>query len=94
MYESYSSVIQTRTIRLLQTITVSQDLQMITGDISNAFVQAPTCKNIWTRAGKEFGERENCVIILDKALYGLSTSARQWNITLGAEIKKYGIHTM
>ena len=90
MYESYSSVIQTRTIRLLQTIAVSQDLQMITGDISNAFVQAPTCENIWTRAGKEFGEKENCVIILDKALYGLSTSARQWNITLEAEIKNMG----
>lgn len=90
MYESYSSVIQTRTIRLLQTISVNQGLKMITGDVSNAFVQAPTCEKIWTRAGKEFGEKENCVILLDKALYGLSTSARQWNITLGAEIKKMG----
>ena len=90
MYESYSSVIQTRTIRLLQTIAVNQGLKMITGDISNAFVQAPTCEKIWTRAGKEFGEKENCVIILDKALYGLATSARQWNITLGMEIKKMG----
>ena len=90
MYESYSSVIQTRTIRLLQTVAMSQGLKMVTGDISNAFVQAPTCEKIWTRAGKEFGERENCVIIFDKALYGLATSARQWNLTLGKEIKEMG----
>ena len=90
MYESYSSVIQTRTICLLQTIAVSQNLQMITGDISNVFLQAPTRENIWTRAGKEFWERENCVIVLDKALYDLSTSAHQWNVTLGLEINNMG----
>ena len=38
MYESYSSVVQTRTIRLLETIALNENMTFVTGDIGNAFV--------------------------------------------------------
>ena len=40
MYQSYASVVQTRTVRLLETIAVNEGLYFVTGDIGNAFVQA------------------------------------------------------
>ena len=90
MYESYSSVVQTMTLRFLQTVVVNQNLKVVTGDIGNAFVHALTNEKIWTKAGPEFGKRQGCKIIFKKALYGLSTSARQWNLTLGGAIADMG----
>ena len=36
MYESYASVVQTRTIKILNTIAANEGLNFITGDIGNA----------------------------------------------------------
>ena len=90
MWESYSSVVQQRSIRLLETIALNEGLSFVTGDISNAFVQADTKEKIYTIAGPEFGERQGCMVIIKKALYGLATSARQWNIRLGDTIRELG----
>ena len=90
MYESYSSVVQTRTIRILETIAMNEGLKFVTGDISNAFVQADTKENIYSIAGPEFGEKEGSVVLIKKALYGLATSARQWSLTLGDAIRGMG----
>ena len=90
MWESYASVVQQRTIRILETIALNEGLSFVTGDIGNAFVQADTNEKIYTIAGKEFGNKQDCVVILKKALYGLATSARQWNIKLGDTIRKLG----
>ena len=90
MYESYSSVVQTMMVRLLQTVALKHDLKIVTGDIGNAFVQAMTKEKIWSKAGPEFGKRQGCKIIIKKALYGLATSARQWNLKLGDSFKALG----
>ena len=90
MYESYSSVVQTRTIRILETIAMNEELKFVTGDISNAFVQADTDEKIYSIAGPEFGEKEGSIVIVKKALYGLATSARRWSLTLGDAIKDMG----
>ena len=90
MYESYSSVVQTRTIRILETIAMNEGLKFVTGDIGNAFVQADTNEKIYSTAGPEFGDKEGSTVIIKKALYGLATSARQWSLTLGEAIKEMG----
>ena len=90
MYESYASVVQIRTIRLLETIAMNEDLKFMTGDIGNAFVQAFTNEKVYSIAGQEFGKKKGCTIVIKKALYGLSTSARQWNLTLGDSIRGMG----
>ena len=90
MFESYSSVVQTKSLRLLLTIAINQNLGIITADIGNAFIQAETKEKIWTRCGPEFGERSGCVAMIKKALYGLSTSARQWSLELGDTLKSFG----
>ena len=90
MYESYSSVVQKRSIRLLETVALNEGLSFVTGDIGNAFIHAETKEKVYTIAGTEFGAKQDCTIIIKKALYGLSTSARQWNITLGDSIRTLG----
>ena len=76
MFESYSPIVQTRSLRLLQTIALKHNLKLVVADIGNAFVQAYIKEKIWSKCGKEFGEKEGCIARIKKALYGLSTSAR------------------
>ena len=90
MFESYSSVVQTKSLRLLQAVALNEGLKIVTADIRNAFIQATTKEKIWTRCGDEFGDRAGCVAKIKKALYGLSTSARQWSLKLGDTLKSLG----
>ena len=90
MYQSYASVVQTRTVRLLETVAVNEGLDVVTGDIGNAFVQAFTTEKVWSRCGKEFDIKEGCAIRIRKALYGMATSARQWSLALGDVLKEMG----
>ena len=39
IHQSYTSVVHIRALRLLQTITINEDLNMMGGDIGNAIVQ-------------------------------------------------------
>ena len=77
-------------IRLLETVTLNEGLSFVTGDIGNAFIHAETKEKVYTVAGPEFGAKKDCTIIIKKALYGLSTSSRQWNTTLGDSIRTLG----
>ena len=54
MYELYASVVQTRTIRLLETIAMNEELSFMTSDIGNAFIHALTNEQIYSVAGPEF----------------------------------------
>ena len=90
MYKSYSSVVQLRTLRILQTIAANENMRVITSDVGNAFIQAFTKEKIFSRCGKEFGKHEGCVIRIQKALYGLATSARQWSLALGDVLRDMG----
>ena len=90
MFESYSSVVQTRSLRLLQVIAIKNNLKIVVADIGNAFVQAYTKEKIWSKCGGEFGDKKGCVVKIKKALYGLSTSARQWSLQLGDTLTSLG----
>ena len=65
---------------MLQIIAINENLRIFTSDIGNAFVQAFTKEKVYSRCGKEFGRREGCVVRIQKALYGLATSSRQWSL--------------
>ena len=67
---------------------MNEGLEMNVGDIDNAFVEAYTEEKIWSIAGPEFGNKEGSIIIFNKALYGLATSVRRWNLALGDVLKQ------
>jgi hypothetical protein len=65
-------------IRILHLIAHANSLDILCGDVSNAFVNADTRERCYCRAGPEFGDREGCIILIKKALYGLKSSAERW----------------
>ena len=53
-------------------------MKILTGDISNAFIQATTKEMCYSICGPEWSENKDKVIIIKKAHYELTTSAAQW----------------
>lgn len=72
------TVVKGISVRLLDLIAHRDDLEIICGDIGNAFIQADTKELCYTRCGVEFGSRFGCIAIIIRALYGLTMSAERW----------------
>jgi hypothetical protein len=70
---THSSTIKDISVRLLMIISTQNNLDMMVGDIGNAFPTAPCAEKIWGKAGPEFGNKQGSTVILRRALYGLKT---------------------
>ena len=44
------------------------------GDILNAYVQAPVTEKVWTTLGPEFGKNARKTAVIVRALYGLKSA--------------------
>ena len=88
---SYASTVKGVSIRLLFTLAHSRKLKVMVGDIGQAYINAYTPEKIWTRAGPEFGPSiEGRKILIQKALYGLSTSANAFHKHLSDSLRSLG----
>ena len=86
-----STVVKGISVRLLDVIAHRDGLEIIHGDVGNAFITADCLEKIHARAGKEFGpEKEGCVVTLNKALYGLRTSSRAYRETFAKFLRHLG----
>ena len=70
----------------------SQGLQVMCGDIGNAFIQANTKEKVYTHVGKEFGEHAGKIALIIKALYGLTTSAEHFHSLLADFLQECGFN--
>ncbi len=76
----YSSVVRLDSIRLLNVIAKAQGLNVLAGDVGNAYLNADTKEKVYVRCGPEFGpELEGRIAIIKKSLYGLKSSGAQWH---------------
>ena len=87
---TYSSTIQSLSVRLLMLVAVQNGLDLMAGDIGNAFPTAPCAEKVWSVAGPEFGQRQGAVVILQRALYGLKTSSRAFHEFLADLLRRMG----
>ena len=85
-----ATVVKTVSLRLLDFIADSLNLQVLCGDIGNAFVTAKTKEKIYTRLGPEFEDRAGSIAVIVKALYGLTTSAERFRNLFADIIRKLG----
>lgn len=76
--ETYSSVVQIMSVRLLLSYAAMQRLHMRAFDIRCAFLYAPLPSEIYLIPPEGYG-KPNTVWRLKKALYGLKQSPRMWN---------------
>ena len=74
------------------TIAAANNLDVMTGDIGNAYLNANTQEDIYTRARTEFEVvgimAEGTFMEGIKALYGLPTSSNRWNAHLSHTLRE------
>jgi hypothetical protein len=74
-------VVKGISIRLLDLIVHRDGLRTLCGDIGNAFIAAECLEKIYSITGLEFGEREDSVMVLAKAIYGSRSSSHAFRAT-------------
>ena len=92
-FSAYASVVKTENIRILLTLAAKFNLQTMTGDIGNAYLNAYTEERIWSKAGPEFGEKAGQIVLVVKALYGLKTSAAAWWKCFADKLRSMGFRS-
>lgn len=75
----YSSVVSRDSVRIAFLVAALNDLDVLSCDIGNAYLNAPCREKIWFKAGIECGsEVAGKVCKLVRALYGLKSSGASW----------------
>lgn len=77
--ESYSLVVSLRTLRLAMLLGELNDLKLMVGDITSAYLLALTKELIFFKAGPEFLDKAGHLMVVHKAIYGLRGSGKAWH---------------
>jgi hypothetical protein len=87
---TYSSVVSRDSVRIAFLYAALNDLDVMSCDVSNAYLNAPCREKIWFVAGPEFGSRQGQVIKVVRALYRLKSSGAAWRTLLQQTIVDMG----
>ena len=87
---TYSSVVSRDSVRIAFLYAALNDLDILTCDISNAYLNAPCREKIWFLGGSEAGEDRGKVLVMVRAIYGLKSSGASWRSTLAKTIEDMG----
>ena len=86
----YSSVASLRSLRIVLFLTELNQLELMQGDIGNAYLESHTQEKVYFVAGTEFRHLAGHTFIIDKALYGLRSSGLRFHERLSSVIRKFG----
>ena len=85
---TYSSVISRNSVRLASFLIAGlNDLDVLAGGVTNAYLNASCRETIWFEGGIETGEDCGKVLIVTRALYGLKSSGATWRADLAATLR-------
>jgi hypothetical protein len=84
---TYSSVVSRDSVRLAFLVAGLNDLDVLAGDVTNAYLNAKCREKIWFEGGIETGEDKGKVLIVTRALYGLKSSGAAWRADLAATLR-------
>ena len=88
---TYSSVVSRDSVRIAFTIAALNGLDVLVGDVQNAYLNAPTKEKTYTTAGLEFGpDKVGQPALIVRALYGLKSSAARWRDHIAATLRDMG----
>ena len=88
---TFASVVSRDSIRIAFLIAALNDLDILSADISGAYLNANAAEKVYTIAGKEFGEaKEGRVVVIVRALYGLRSSGKAWRDHMAATLRDHG----
>jgi hypothetical protein len=87
---TYSSVVSRESVRIAFLHAALNDLDVLTCDVSNAYLNAPCREKLWVKAGPEFGSDVGSVMLIRKALYGLKSAGKSWRNMLSESLQAMG----
>jgi hypothetical protein len=77
---TYASVVRTESLKMILTLAKKMKLDILTGDCSHAYLNAPCAEKVWTYLPPEYGPLAGKRAYIVKALDGLGSSGRAWRI--------------
>ena len=86
---TYASVVSRDNVRIAFLLAALNGLQILAGDIQNAYLNAERTKKIFFYAGGEWKSDEGKVVVIVRALYGLKSSALAWRNHLAEILGNY-----
>lgn len=88
---TFASVVSRDSIRIGFLVAALNDLDILSADISGAYLNAKAAEKVYTIAGKEFGpSKEGRPVLITRALYGLRSSGKAWRDHMAATLRDYG----
>ena len=88
---TYSSVVSRDSVRIAFLIAALNDLDVLSADVQNAYLNAPTKERVYTTAGLEFGPQYvGRPVLIVRALYGLKSSGARWRDHMAATLREGG----
>jgi hypothetical protein len=86
-----SSVVFRDSVHLAFLIAALNDLEVLSADVQNAYLNASMKERIYTIAGPEFGQgKEGRLVMMVRALYGLRSSGTRWHDHLAVTLLEAG----
>lgn len=89
-YDKTSTVVSRESVRIAFLYASLNDLDILSCDVTNAYLNAPCKEKLWLEAGPEFGSLRGSVMVVKKAVYGLRSAGNSWHITLSQTIREMG----
>jgi hypothetical protein len=88
---TYASVVSRESVRIGLLIAALNGLQILQGDIQNAYLTSPSKEKIYTILGPEFGpHREGRKALIVRALYGLKSAGAAFREHLASCLSHLG----
>ena len=88
---TYSSVVSRDSVRIAFTMAALNGLDVMSADVQNAYLNAPTKEKCYTIAGLEFGSvNAGRPVMIVRALYGLKSSGARWRDHMAATLRDGG----
>ena len=75
---TYATVVSRDSVRICLTVAALNNLNISACDIGNAYLNAETQEKVYFVAGSEWRDKQGRVVVIVRALYGLRSSALQW----------------
>jgi hypothetical protein len=86
----FSSVVSRDSVRIAFLYVALNDLNVMACDIQNAYLYATTKEEVYTIAGREFGENAGRPVLIVRALYGLRSSGARFRDHVSATLREAG----
>ena len=84
---TYATVVSRDSVRICLTVAALNGLDISACDIGNAYLNAETQEKVYFIAGSEWRDKEGRIVVIVRALYGLKSSALQWQRHLADNLR-------